>query len=79
MSRDEAVFLVLVLLSASWALSHLVLVLRVLRARSLPLWARLLGLVPIATPVLAVRAGVRTLPVLWLLFGLAYFAARAMS
>ena len=76
MSRDGAVLVALVLLSASWALSHLVLLSRVLRARTLPLWARLLALVPVATPVLALRAGVRTLPLLWLIFGAAYLATR---
>lgn len=79
MSRDAAVVLALVLLSASWALAHLVLLSRVLRAEGLPLWARLLSLVPAATPIFALRVGLRTLPLLWALFGAAYIATRALS
>lgn len=78
MSRDGAIVLALLLLSASWTLAHLVLLSRVMRARTLPGWARLLALVPLATPVLAVRVGLRALPLLWLLFGVAYVAARTL-
>ena len=78
MSRDAAVVVALVLLSASWALAHMVLLWRVARARTLPVWARLLALLPVATPLLALRAGVRMLPLLWLLFGAAYVATRVL-
>ena len=79
MTRDGATVLALVLLSASWALSHLVLLSRVLRARGLPPWARLLSLVPVATPVFGVQIGLRTLPLLWALFGASYLAVRVMN
>ncbi len=79
MSRDGAIVLALVLLSASWTLAHLVLLSIVVRTRTLPAWARLLALVPVATPVLALRVGLRMLPLLWLLFGVAYLAARTLS
>jgi hypothetical protein len=77
-SRDAVVVLVLVVLSASWALAHLLLLLRVLRARGLPAWARWLALVPVATPWFGVRVGLRTLPILWVLFGTAYLATRVL-
>ena len=77
MSRDGVVLLALIVLSASWALAHLLLLLRVLLARSLPRWQRAIALVPIATPWLALRAGMRLLPGLWALFGAAYLATRA--
>jgi hypothetical protein len=77
-TRDGVTVLSLVLLSASWALAHLLLLLQVLRAQGLPPWARLLSLVPVATPVLGVRAGLRTLPLLWTLLGAGYLAVRAL-
>lgn len=78
MSRDAAIVLALLLLSASWALCHILLLWRVLGARGLPVWARLASLVPVATPLFGLRVGLRTLPLLWLLFGVAYVAARAL-
>jgi hypothetical protein len=77
-SRDGAVVLALLVLSASWALAHLLLLLRVLRARGLPAWARLLSLLPVATPWFGLQAGLRTLPILWLLLGAAYVATRVL-
>jgi len=78
-SRDVAVLLGLVVVSATWVFAHGLLLLRVLRMAGVPGWQRALALLPIVTPVVALRAGARMLPALWFSCGAGYLLLRLLG
>jgi hypothetical protein len=74
-----AVLLGVILMCAGWAYAHVLLLARVLRMTRLS-WAwRALALVPVATPLIGLRNGLRTLPFAWLVCGLGYCALRLLA
>jgi hypothetical protein len=64
-TRDLAVLSGLVVIGAGLLVVHVLLMLRVARARGLPVRLRLLGLLPPATPIVGWVAGARGLVVAW--------------
>jgi hypothetical protein len=79
MTRDAAVFLLLVLAGAVWLVLQLSLSVRVARAAQLSRWARWLGWLPPLTPLLAWRAGARGLSLAWLLDAALYALLRGIA
>jgi hypothetical protein len=69
--------LALVVIGASLLVVHVLLIVRVVRARRLPVRVRVLGLLPPATPIVGWIAGARGLVVAWGLQCLMYGALLA--
>ena len=78
-SRDAAFLSALIVSGAALLVLHLALLLRAVRARQLPGWARALALVPVVTPVIGWQAGARGLCVAWGTCGLLYAALRVIA
>ncbi len=79
MTRDAAIFLALVIVGAGWLLVHLLLLLRIARARQVGWPLRLLAVLPPATPIVGFVARARGLSLLWALQGLGYLVLRSLS
>jgi hypothetical protein len=71
-TRDIAVLLGLFLVGAGWLIVHVLLLLRVARAATLPSRVRVLAFLPPVTPWLGWIAGARALTWLWALHCVAY-------
>lgn len=79
MTDQEALLTSWIALGALWLFVHALLLARCLRARELSRGLKLLALLPIATPIVAWRAGSRVLAGLWLSVGLLYAWLRHLS
>lgn len=64
---------------AAWLFVHVVATVHVLGSKALDRRAKLLALVPLATPYFAWRGGARVSAVLWVALGVLYGALRAMG
>jgi hypothetical protein len=78
-TRDLGVLLALVVIGAGLLVVHVLLMLRVARARRLPVRVRLLGLLPPATPIVGWLAGARGLVVAWALHCFVYGLLLALA
>lgn len=75
-SRDSLLFATLAVLGAAWVVTHLATLIGVLRASGASLPLRLLALVPVATPIVALVVGVRWRAALWLGTAVGYVVVR---
>lgn len=74
MSVDFWLLLGLIAVGAGWIVVHFVLLIRVVNLKRLSPAIRVLGLIPIATPVVVWLGGHRVLAALWILHALVYLA-----
>ena len=79
MTRDLVVLSALVVIGAGLLVVHGLLMLRVARARSLPVPVRLVGLLPPVTPIVGWAAGARGLVVAWGLHCVVYGVLLALA
>jgi hypothetical protein len=71
--------LLVTLAGAAWVLVHFALLGRVLRARELPWWLRLLAWAPPVTPIAGWLAGARRLCAIWAAVGVVYWLMRGSA
>ena len=79
MPSGAALLISWIVTAALWLFVHVVATVRLLRAETIDRRTKSLGLVPLATPFVAWKAGARVSAVLWAALAVLYVVLRAMG